>query len=195
VGEAAARHVTAAPAGVRACVRSRLAHAYAANDQITEFERETEGALGDLDERHRDAEPAWLYYLTPAHIECQAGYSYVLAGRRRVANGDTKTGRALLRRGERLLQHGAHAVPFDDPSQRRALYEGAWLALSYAASGKLDQACTVTEVAVRRLTTVQSPRSVTLLRTLEGDLKRRRRNRAVSYLLPELQSALSRQSA
>jgi hypothetical protein len=194
LGEAAARHARSAPAGVRACVRSRLAHAYAASGRIREFERETAGALEDVADRRDDADPAWLYYLTPAHIECQAGYSYVLAGRRGV-NSNDRARRALLRRGGQLLQQGAHDASLDDPSQRRALYEGAWLALGYSASGRLDEACAVAETAVRRLPTVQSPRSVGLLRTLENDLSRRRRSPVVSAVLPELSSALARQPA
>lgn len=195
LGEAAVRHATPAPAGVRACVRSRLAHAYAASGRITDFEREAEGALEDLADRNVESEPAWLYYLTPEHIECQAGYSYILAGRNRMANSSDKAGKALLRRGGQLLQQGAHGASLDDPSQRRALYEGAWLALGYSSSGKLDEACAVATTAVRRLPTVRSPRSIALLRTLEKDLSRRRRSPIVSTVLPELSAALVQQPA
>ena len=195
LAEAAARQAESAVPGVRACVRSRLAHAYAADGQIVESERATADALDALDRRHPEAEPDWLYYLTPAHIECQAGYSYVIAGRRTLANGSTKSGKALLKRGVQLLSQGAHDVPLDDSSQRRALYEGAMLALGYAGGGKLDAACSVAQVAVRRLPTVRSPRSVAVLRDLERDLVLRRRNPVVGSVLPELQRALSLQPA
>jgi len=195
LAEAANRQAESTSPGVRACVQSRLAHAYAANGQIAEFERATADALEAVVRRQPDEEPDWLYYLTPAHIECQAGYSYVIAGRQAMADGETRSSRALLRRGIHLLSQGAHGLPLDDPSQRRALYEGAWLALGYAGAGKLDEACSVTELAIQRLGTVQSPRSVGLLRDLERDLTRRRRSRVVQAVLPDLQSALARQSA
>jgi hypothetical protein len=76
--------------------------------------------------RSPDADPPWLYYLTPGHIDCQGGYALILAGRARLADGD-RTGRNLLRRGTVMLRTGAHDRPLGDSSQRRALYEGAWL--------------------------------------------------------------------
>jgi len=101
-----------------------------------------------------------MYYLTPSHLDCQAGYAMILAGRRMAADRD---GRAMLRRGEALLRAGAYARPATEPSQRRALYEGAWLALGYTAHGKLDDAADVVRLALPRLSTVRSPRSVALL--------------------------------
>lgn len=194
LGEAAARHATATPAGVHACVLSRLAHAYAAKGLIAEFERTADAALAVLGDRNADDDPAWLYYLTPTHLDCQAGYSYVLAGRRARA-GDKRRSRALLRRGEELLSRGAFQVSLHDPSQRRALYEGSWLALGYVANGKLDRSAAVAEVAVRRLDTVRSPRSAALLRRLEREYSRRRRNADIDRVLPELQAALLKQPA
>lgn len=103
-----------------------------------------------------------MYYLTPNHLDCQAGYSLILAGRR-AADGDQASGRALLRKGESLLRTGAYARSIDDSSQRRALFEGAWLALGYTAQGKLEDACAVTRMALPRLGQVRSPRSVSVL--------------------------------
>ncbi|OLE21419.1 MAG: hypothetical protein AUG49_22140 [Catenulispora sp. 13_1_20CM_3_70_7] len=119
----------------------------------------------------------------------------ILAGRHVVASGAGADGRALLRKGEALLRTGAYARRPDVPYQRRALYEGAWLALGYTAHGKLDQACEVTRMALPRLDQVRSPRSTALLRTLAGEMRRRKRNQTVADLLPDLEAALARQPA
>ena len=81
-----------------------------------------------------------------------------------------------------------------EPSQRRALYEGAWLALAYTAHGKLDEACAVAGMALPRLDRVRSPRSVVLLAMLAGELRRRKRNNTVAGFVPGLEEALARQS-
>ncbi|MFV2104071.1 hypothetical protein [Micromonospora sp. LOL_024] len=136
-----------------------------------------------------------MYYLTPNHLDCQAGYAMILAGRQVVAGGRGTDGRALLRKGEALLRTGAYARRPDVPYQRRALYEGAWLALGYTAHGKLDDACAVIRMALPRLDQVRSPRSSALLSTLAQELCRRKRNQGVADLLPELENALARQPA
>jgi hypothetical protein len=135
-----------------------------------------------------------MYYLTPNHLDCQAGYAMILAGRRSLTTGDRAGGRSLLRKGEALLRTGAHARPADAPSQRRALYEGAWLALGYTAHGQLDDACTVAQHALPRLQQVRSPRSVALLTTLSHEFRRRKRHHMVGEVLPHLESALTRQA-
>jgi hypothetical protein len=53
----------------------------------------------------------------------------ILAGRQMVADGAATAGRTILRKGETLLRTGAYARRPDVPYQRRALYEGTWLAL------------------------------------------------------------------
>src|SRR5262249_419470 len=126
-------------------------------------------------------------------LDCQAGYAMILAGRRMVADGAAADARALLRKGETLLRTGAYARRPDVPYQRRALYEGAWLALGYTAHGKLDDACAVTRLALPRLDQARSPRSTALLRTLAGEMSRRKRNQAVADVLPHLETALARQ--
>lgn len=80
--------------------------------------------------------------------------------------------------------------PRDDASQRRALYEGAWLALGYAAYGDLESACAEARTAIGRLGFVRSPRSNALLRQLAAGFRRRTRNVYVADLLPGLERAL-----
>jgi hypothetical protein len=125
-------------------------------------------------------------------LDSRAGYALVLAGRDCLADGD-RAGRSLLRRGTALLRAGAHDLPPGEPSQRRALYEGAWLALGYAARGDLEGACGEARTAIGRLCSVRSPRSNTLLHRLSADLRRRTRNPHVASLLPDLDQALATQ--
>jgi hypothetical protein len=195
LGEAARRTAQGAAPSVGASVMSRLAYGYAAAGRVAECERTWLDSRDQLANRRPESDPAWMYYLTPTHLDCQAGYSMILAGRRIVASGEPATGRALLRKGESLLRTGAYARPMSEPSQRRALYEGAWLALGYTAHGKLDDACAVAAMALPRLERVRSPRSVALLATLTGELRRRKRNHTVAAFLPELEAALARQPA
>jgi hypothetical protein len=186
LGEAARRVAERCPASVNASVLSRLAFTYAAAGRLSEHERAHFEAHERLAGRLIGDDPSWMYYLTPNHLDCQAGYAMILAGRHMGTNG-----RAQLRKGEALLRTGAYARPLAAPSQRRALYEGAWLALGYTAHGRFDDAAHVVRLAIPRLSRVRSPRSVALLTTLATDLRRRRRNPTIAYLLPELETALA----
>ena len=193
LGEAARRVGSRSAASVQASVLSRLAYAYAAAGRTDDCERTWAQSHDQLAQRQPDRDPEWMYYLTPNHLDCQAGYSMILAGRQAVTTSAGATGRALLRKGETLLRTGAYARRPDVPYQRRALYEGAWLALGYTAHGKLDDACAVTRMALPRLDQVRSPRSTALLHALAGEMRRRKRNQAVADLLPDLETALARQ--
>lgn len=193
LGEAAQRHATRASAGVRASVGSRLAYAYAASGRSREFDNTYLAACDTFAGRDPAKDPAWLYYMTPGHLDCQAGYALILAGRNHLASGD-QAGRSMLRRGAALLRTGAHDRPLGDASQRRALYEGAWLALAYTARGDLTGACDETRTAMMRLGPVRSPRSNNLLHQLSADLRHRTRNPHVADLLPDLDRALAAQT-
>jgi hypothetical protein len=50
-------------------------------------------------------------------------------------------------------------------------------------------------MALPRLDQVRSPRSTALLRTLAGEMRRRKRNQTVADLLPDLEAALAGQPA
>lgn len=193
LGEAAARAATRSTVSVRASIASRLAHAYAGAGRIREFDRAWREAQELLDRRDLSQDPNSMYYLTPNHLDCQAGYSLILMGRRQCGAGDANGGNERIRDGQRLLCTGAHDWPLDDPSQRRALYEGAWLALGSATRGQLTEACAFGRMAVTRLDQVRSPRSVSLLRRLATDLSRRKRNASVAEFFPDLRAALARQ--
>jgi hypothetical protein len=195
LGEAARRTAERSAASVQASVLSRLAYAYAAAGRVDDCQRTWSQSHDQLARRQPGRDPDWMYYLTPNHLDCQAGYAMIHSGRRMVAAGDGAAGRRVLRQGEALLRAGAYARRPDVPYQRRALYEGAWLALGYTAHGKLDEACAVTRLALPRLSQVRSPRSNALLDTLAAELRRRTRNPAVAELLPDLENALARRPA
>ncbi|MFE4018661.1 carph-isopro domain-containing protein [Streptomyces sp. NPDC059101] len=193
LGEAARRASEGGTAGVRASVLSRLAYGYAAAGRATDFDR-TQDQARDLIE-HRpanDTEPRWMYYLTPNHLDCQAGYSLISLGRSTMRQGNRSTGLQLVRRGDALLATGAHEVERGDPSQRRALFEGAWLALGHSASGDLERSCEIARTAASRLEAVRSPRSSALLQQLAVELRRKQRNPHVNSFLPDLKETLSR---
>lgn len=134
-----------------------------------------------------------MYYLTPNHLDTKAGQALTHAGTLAAAAGDHQSGAVLLRRGERLLRTGAHALPVDHPAQRRALFEGAWLSVAVAGQGNLEQACTIGSLAVTRLERVQSVKSAQVLRLLATRLHRCARNEYVRDFLPTLNAALARQ--
>ena len=113
----------------------------------------------------------------------------------RRSEGATAESRRLIAKGTSLLTTGAHDVPLVDPSQRRALFEGSWLALGYTALGETELACRIADTATQRLATVRSPRSTALLQQLAVDLRRRQRNPHVRSFLPELERGLSKHSA
>lgn len=192
LGEAAARTSEGAPNGVRASVLSRLAYAYATAGRTTDFDRIRETARELVESSAPDgSEPRWMYYLTGNHLDCQAGYALIHLGRVRHGEGATAQGRRFVTRGTALLATGAHEAPLDDPSQRRALFEGAWLALGYTSSGETELACQIATTATQRLATVRSPRSTAVLQQLAGDLRRRQRNPHVRSFLPELEKRLA----
>ncbi|MGQ0773076.1 MAG: carph-isopro domain-containing protein [Pseudonocardiales bacterium] len=193
LGTAAARIAAESPAGVRACVQTRLAYGYALAGELDNFERAYATGLDIIADRDPGEEPAWMYYLTPNHLDTQAGYALTHAGTLANTAGDHRAGSALLSRGERLLRTGAHDLPADHPAQRRALFEGAWLSVAAAGQGQLEQACTIGSHAVARLNGVQSARSAQVLRLLAGRLHRCGRNDYVRNFVPTLDAALARQ--
>ncbi|MCA2178462.1 hypothetical protein LDL08_19930 [Nonomuraea glycinis] len=190
LGEAARRASDAAPAAVRASVLSRLAFAYSTAGRYADFQRSRSLAGELVDQPLTGYEPRWMYFLTPNHLDCQAGYALIHLGMSRQQDGITAKARTLLGQGIDLLATGAHSRSNKAAHQRRALFEGAWLALGNSAQGDLESACQIGEIATQRLSTVRSPRSTELLRRLAVDLRRRQRNPYVRSFLPGLEHAL-----
>lgn len=191
LGEAASDASRAATPAARSSVLSRLAYAYAVAGREADFSR-TRVMARELIERSGAQEPRWMYYLTASHLDCQAGYALVQLGRKLRADGRPAKAAKLLSDGTAALGNGAHGIGHTAPSQRRALFEGAWLALGYSVGGELEQACRIGRTATSRLDTVRSPRSVAVLDQLAGELRRRQGNAHVRDFLPELERMLSR---
>ena len=191
LGTAAQRAAVGVPATVKASVLSRAAYGYAVAGELAAFERAYKEGLHVLEQRGHD-EPAWMYFLTPNHLDTQAGYALTHAAKRALDNGDRAAARPLLIRGQQLLFTGAHNASLSDESQqRRAMFEGAWLAVAAACRGDLEQACTEGQRAVARATTVTSARSMDVLRTLHVRLRRRGQNEYVSDFLPVLAATIN----
>jgi hypothetical protein len=132
-----------------------------------------------------------MYFLTDNHLDCQAGYGLIQMGRAQQKAESGKKSRRFLAQGTEMLRSGAYDVPRGDPSQRRAMFEGAWLALGHSAHGDLEAACEIGQIAADRLDVVRSPRSAALLHRLAADLRRRQRNPHVRGFLPALENALA----
>jgi hypothetical protein len=188
--EAAQRAALGTPATVHASVLSRSAYGYAVAGDKDSFDRAYNQSRDIVEQRGGD-EPPWMYYLTANHLDAQAGCALTHAGSRALDNGDPKEARPLLDRGSSLLRTGAHAAPLNDESQqRRAMFEGAWLAVAAAGRGDLEQACIEGRRAVARTTNVTSDRSVGVLRTLHVRLRHRHQNEHVADFLPVLDATI-----
>jgi hypothetical protein len=192
LGEAARHAARTSTPGVRASVASRLAYAYVLAGRLDDFDRTRGTARHAITGSKADPEPAWMYYLTPNHLDTQAGYGLIHAATLARGPENAATARRLARRGQTLLSTGVHDVSLEHGSQRRALFEGAWLAVGYATSGDLERACYTGRAAVARLDRVASSRSTEVLHVLAARLRRRGRNEYVRDFLPDLDSALTR---
>ncbi|WP_344155047.1 transcriptional regulator [Kribbella yunnanensis] len=192
LGESAVRIAQRAPASVRASVQTRLAYGYAVAGDLPAFERAHRTALDVLADGDRSDDPAWMYYLTPSHLDAQAGYALTHVGVLTAESGRAAAGRSLLRHGEKLLRQGAYDRPMTETSQRRALFEGAWLATAAAGRGNLEEACALGRTAVARTATVRSARSLEVLARLAARLRRAQRNEYVRDFLPLLETCLKR---
>lgn len=192
LGEVAARVAATASAGVRASVQTRLAYGYALAGRVDDFDRAYASGLDQMAARVPDRDPAWMYYLTPNHLDTQAGYALTHAGALTTGAADRAARRSLLRRGQQLLRTGAHDLSLDHPSQRRALFEGAWLSVGAACRGDFEQACLIGQRSIARLDRVQSARSAEVLRLLARRLRRAGNNEYVRDFLPALDRAVAR---
>ena len=191
LGEIAAEAATGTPATVRASVATRLAYGYATSGRLSDFDRAYQSGLDMLADRKEGEEPSWMYFLTLGHLDAQAGYSLIHAGVLAGNSGNRRAARSMAGRGSRLLTTGAHGVSSDHPAQRRALFEGAWLAVAAAREGDLQQACDIGRIAAERTRTVKSRRSAEVLAILSAMLRRHSRDDYVADFLPFLNSALA----
>lgn len=95
--------------------------------------------------------------------------------------------------GAAILADGLERLPRDAP--RSYGRYAVRCALQYAVAGELDRACDVTAELLPRIVDVVSATILVDLRELTLQLDRHRSHRGVRTLMPELTSAVSRQSA
>lgn len=190
LGEAAVDAARGSASGVRASVHSRLAYGYAVAGQLREFDDTSSKAATILSSSAGAPEPDWMYYLTPNHLDAQAGYALIHAS----TLADDEQRRLLARKGQALLIQGAHERPLGGPTERRALFEGAWLAVAAAQTGDLERACATGRTAIARTKAVNSARSMAVLEQLATRLRRATRNEYVRDFLPDLDHVLSLRS-
>lgn len=195
LGESAAKIARRAPASVLASVHTRLAYGYAIAGDMPAFDQAYKSALDVLADGDRSEDPAWMYYLTPSHLDTQAGYALTHVGALFSESGSASAGRSMLQKGEKLLRKGAYDTPLTADAQRRALFEGAWLATAAAGRGNLEEACALGRTAVARTATVRSARSLEVLGRLAARLRRAKRNEYVRDFLPSLEACLGRRPA
>ena len=188
LGEGARDAAAHCAASVRASVHSRLAYGYAMAGAMSDFDRACHDGLDALSSSSGPRDPAWMYFLTAEHLHAQAGYALIHAALTSRAHQPPDP--AILRRGQRLLNLGAHDYPIGDPSERRALFEGAWLAVGSAHLGDHETACHHGQTAIRRLEHVQSRRASAVLDQLADRLRKARRNPYARDFLPQLETAL-----
>lgn len=193
LGEAALTTSSRSSPAVLASVQSRLAYAYARAGRMDDARRARDSGLDQLS-KPRKSLPKWLYFLTPAHIESQAGYALIHGGHGLLAQGLTKAARTSIAEGVRLLRNnGAWSLPLGDTGQRRrALFEGGWLAAGHLYTGDIEATSSVLQATIPRLEQVNSRRSIGVLEQLRRELSRRQRNEYARSTLAELEPALRR---
>ena len=123
---------------------SRAAFAYGAAGDLNEFAFCRDLAHEHLDQnRPRDGDPDWTYYLTSGHIDALAGSALVRLAQSAKAQGKSHRARIWSGDAVELLRDGAVLHNTKHPHQRRAAVEGSWLVLAHTLHGDLDQACEI----------------------------------------------------
>lgn len=188
----AARHT--APV-VRSLVAARSSLAYAAAGDLTGFNHMREQVLGTHDTATGEPGPPWAGYIDQVELDAITGRGLVV-----LAEHLPRQSPGLLRQATHLL-HARAYTPGDATPQRSALRHGAWLGLAHlaalrhhdptATTDNLDRAAEATRLAITRLPTVSSERSVGLLHRVAREIEPiARRSPAARILLADLRSAL-----
>jgi hypothetical protein len=188
----AARH--SAPV-VQSLVATRSSLAYAAAGDLTGFNHMREQTLDIQNKSNDEPGPSWAGYIDRVELDAITGRGLVVLAEHLPQQHTT-----LLRQATQLLHMRAY-TPSDATPQRSALRHGAWLSLAHlaalrqrhpvAGTGDLDSAIEAARIAVARLPTVSSARSVALLHRVAAEVDPiARRAPAARTLLRDLRSAL-----
>ncbi|MGH3900737.1 MAG: hypothetical protein ACRDTA_21330 [Pseudonocardiaceae bacterium] len=183
LGSAAVEMARRSPVTAQALVTSRLAYGYALVGDADRFHA-AHGRVRELVEHPSGHQPRWAYYVSPQFADTQGGFYQISLGMACSRNSRRHLGNAVT-----LLTPGATAAP-DYWSPRDAILHGTALAMAYLGRGELEQACEVGRTALERLPQVNSPRGLTDLRRLAGELRARKANSHVREFSAELDRRL-----
>ncbi|MGH3546189.1 MAG: hypothetical protein ACRDPW_09735, partial [Mycobacteriales bacterium] len=149
---------------VQTVAMTRVAHAQAAAGNPYGFQQSSE-RVRQLFEHAQDVGdgPDYLYWLDPTAADTYRGHSMLLLTLARPQQAKTR-----LVEAARLLASEVNQQGPDRP--RDALFFGAWLARAHVKRGDLHQGLGLAQTAIRRATTVSSPRSRKVLCDLDKDL-------------------------
>jgi hypothetical protein len=187
---AAAAEAGAASTGatVRAMVQDRLTRCHAAAGDLVGVDRARTRArelLGQAQERPEQV-PTWAYWVTPPCLDAHAGQALV-----EVANKVPGRRGRLLADSQSLLAPRVAVKP-TDRYQRSAVFHGTYLALAHLYAGELDESVAIGRQALDRVGSVNSARSIGMLRQLRTELTApARRNPTVRAFTTDLDAALA----
>lgn len=167
------------PGLVQALVSSRLAYCYALIGDAERFH-----AVHGLACELVDHRPRWAYWVSPQSMGGACGFQQVSLG-----IADSRNSRRHLGNAVTLLTPRASAATHQ-LYQRDALLDGIWLSRAHAGRSELEQACEVGLTVLEWLPHVDSPRGLTLLRRLAGELRAHKANSHVREFFTELDCTL-----
>jgi hypothetical protein len=183
LGTAAVEMAHRSPATVQALATSRLAYGYALVGDAERFHA-AHGRARELAEHPTGHQPRWAYYVSPQFADTNGGFYQVSLGMACSRNSRRHFGNAVT-----LLTPSATAPDYWSP--RDAILTDTALATAYLGRGELEQACEVGRTALERLPQVNSPRCLTDLRRLAGELRARKTNSHVREFSTELDRRLT----
>jgi hypothetical protein len=183
LGTAAVEMAHRSPATVQALATSRLAYGYALVGDAERFHA-AHGRARELAEHPTGHQPRWAYYVSPQFADTNGGFYQVSLGMACSRNSRRHFGNAVT-----LLTPSATAPDYWSP--RDAILTGTALATAYLGRGELEQACEVGRTTLERLPQVNSPRCLTDLRRLAGELRARKTNSHVREFSTELDRRLT----
>nr|WP_221382501.1 hypothetical protein [Actinoplanes polyasparticus] len=176
---------------MRARLLGREATAAAADGDLMGFRRCAEAAAVLLGEAATDQpRPTFLYYLSPVQLAAETGQSLVTLAAR-----STTHRMRLLDEGIDVLTAAVTEMTADQDANgpayaRSGLLHGTFLAQALLQRGRTGEAIDTIRASLPLLSTVQSPRGRSYVRTLRPTLGRHSRSAKVRAFLPEFDAAL-----
>lgn len=167
----------------QARIAGRLATAYAASGDVYGFRAASDSAHELLQRRIPEREPDFLYYFSAEQLAAESGQALV-----DLAKHNPGRQHSLLAEATELLTPLTSAG-LRENYQRSALLHGCYLTEAHLMRGDLESVAGAVRTALERLPGVQSGRCSAMLSNIRHTLKRRKRNKWVSDLIPALDRA------